>query len=194
MSISQFRPISVTPILSRLAEKLVVMNWLYPAIDPAAIADQFAFKPTGSTTCALTFFMHHVRLLEEHSYVRCLLIDFSKAFYVVDHDILVSKLLQLNIPPCILQWISSFLTGRTQQVKYASNLSSILPINTGIVQGSGVGPTLYIVMESDLKTISKINILFKYADDNNLLVPEKKLILIFLLSLPTLFSGPLITV
>ena len=40
-------------------------------------------------------------------------------------------------------------------------------------QGSGVGPTLYIVMESDLKTISKINILFKYADDNNLLVPEK---------------------
>ena len=63
---------------------LVVRNWLYPAIDPAAIADQFAFKPTGSTTCALTFFMHHVtRLLEEHSYVRCLLIDFSKAFDVV---------------------------------------------------------------------------------------------------------------
>ena len=49
-------------------------------------------------------------------------------------------------------------------------------------------------MESDLKTISKINIVFKYADDNNLLVPEKKLISIFLLSLPTLFSGPLITV
>jgi len=37
------------------------------------ISDQFAFRPTGSATCALTFFMHHVtRLLEEHSYVRCL--------------------------------------------------------------------------------------------------------------------------
>jgi len=33
MSISQFKPISVTPILSRLAEKLVVRNWLFPAID-----------------------------------------------------------------------------------------------------------------------------------------------------------------
>jgi len=92
---------------------------------------------------------------------------------VVDHGILVSKLSRLNIPPCILHWISCFLTGRTQQVKYATKLSVFQPINIGIVQGSGLGPKLYIVMESDLKTISKINILFKYADDNNLLVPEK---------------------
>jgi len=174
MSISQFRPISVTPILLRLAEKLVVRNWLFPAIDSTVIADQFAFNPTGSTTCALTFFMHHVTtLLGDNSYVRCLLIDFSKAFDVVDHGILVSKLSQLNIPPCILHWISCFLTGRTQQVKYATKLSAFQPINMGIVQGSGLGPIIYIVMESDLKNISKINILFKYADDNNLLVPEK---------------------
>jgi len=54
---------------------------LFPALDSTTVSDQFAFKPTGSTTCALTFFMHHVtRLLEENSYVRCLMIDFSKAF------------------------------------------------------------------------------------------------------------------
>ena len=46
-------------------------------------------------------------------------------------------------------------------------------LNKGIVQGSGIGPTLYIVMESDLKALSAINILSKYADDTNLLVPEK---------------------
>ena len=84
--------LSLGPILSCLAEKLVVRNWLFPAIDSTVIADQFAFKPTGSTTCALIFFMCHVtRLLEDISYVRCLLIDFSKAFDVVDHGILVSK-------------------------------------------------------------------------------------------------------
>ena len=45
--------------------------------------DQFAFRPTGSTTCALVFFIHHLtRLLETNSYVRCLLVDFSKAFDV----------------------------------------------------------------------------------------------------------------
>ena len=50
-------------------------------INNTTVSDQFAFKPTGSTTCALTFFMHHVtRLLEENSYVRCLMIDFRKSF------------------------------------------------------------------------------------------------------------------
>jgi len=47
-SILQFRPISVTPILSRLAEKLVVRRWLFPAVDPTTISDQFTFRPTGS--------------------------------------------------------------------------------------------------------------------------------------------------
>ena len=103
-SILQFRPISVTPILSRLAEKLVVRRWLFPAIDLTNISDQFAFRPTGSTTFALTFFMHHVtRLLEEHSYVRCLLIDFNKAFDVVRHDVLGVKLAKLKLPPSIFQ-------------------------------------------------------------------------------------------
>ena len=118
--------------------------------------------------------MHHVtRLLEDNRYVRCLLIDFSKAFDVVHHGILDSKLAKLNIPYFILNWISSFLTGRAQQVKHASHVSAPKPINLGIVQGSGVGPTLYTVMESDLKTLSDINSIFKYADDTNLLVPEK---------------------
>jgi len=43
--------------------------------------------------------------------------------------------------------------------------------NYGIVQGSGVGPTPYIIMESDLRTLSYRNLLCKYADDTNLIVP-----------------------
>ena len=113
-SISDFRPISVTPVLSRLAEKLVVRRWLFPALDPTTVSDQFAFRPIGSTTCALIFFMHHVtRLLEENSYVRCLLIDFTKALDVVHHDVLAAKLAQLKLPSSVLQWIISFLNGRT---------------------------------------------------------------------------------
>ena len=97
--------------MNLFSENIVVRKWLFPAIDPAVISDQFAFKPTGSTTSALTFYMHHVtRLLEEHSYVRCLLVDFTKAIDIAHHGILASKLSQFNISPSILHWIMSFVT------------------------------------------------------------------------------------
>ena len=56
----------------------------------------------------------------------------------------------------------------TQQVKHGCHLSSPKPINRGIVLGSGLGPTLYIIMQGDLKALSNTNLLFKYADDINL--------------------------
>ena len=74
----------------------------------------------------------------------------SNVFDVIDHSILATKLEQLNLPSCILKWIGSFLTGRYQQVNYLNLISTPKPINRSIVQGSGIGPTLYIVMESDL--------------------------------------------
>jgi hypothetical protein len=169
--ISSFRPISVTPLLSRLAEKLFVRRWLIPAITHDLMDDQFGFRPTGSTTCALTNLIHHVTtMLEECKYVRCLMIDFSRAFDTVDHPILLAKLSRLNLPDYALNWIISFLSGRTQVVKINGVVSSPLSINTSIIQGSGVGPSFYIVMESDLRTLSRRNVLCKYADDTNLLV------------------------
>ena len=91
LQLADFRPISVTPILSRIAEKLIVTKWLRPAIPPESIADQFAFKQTGSTTCGIVYLMHHItRMLEDNAYVRCLLVDFSKAFDVVSHEILIN--------------------------------------------------------------------------------------------------------
>jgi hypothetical protein len=172
-TLSDFRPISVTPILSRVIEKCVVTRWLRPAIPSELLADQFAFRPTGSTTCALVYFMHHVtNMLEHNAYVRCLLVDFSKAFDRVDHLILVSKLSELQISPFIFNWLISFLTGRSHTTRCFGVESCSMPINLSIVQGSVLGPTFYILLEGDLKPISSNNIIFKYADDTNLLVPE----------------------
>ena len=173
VKISDYRPISVTPLLSRLAEKLVVRKWLFPSIPFDNISDQYAFKPTGSTTAALVHFTHQVtRMLEHNQYVRCLMIDFTKAFDRVDHVILLTKLAKLDLPGNILNWICSFLTGRGQQCKLNGVLSSVKGIGLSIVQGSGIGPSLYVIMKSDLHTISVLNNIFKYADDTTLLVPE----------------------
>jgi len=112
-------------------------------------------------------------MLECNSYVRCLLIDTTKAFDTVRHSLVLAKLSTLDIPPAILNWIVHFLTGRTQATKDSdSTLFGFHPITQSILQGSGIGPTLWIIMESDLHPLSAVNVLVKYADDTNLLVPE----------------------
>jgi len=122
--------------------------------------------------------MHHdSAMLENCQYVRCLVIDFSRAFDVVNHVILLDKLSKLNLPNYIVNLIVSFLTDRTQAVKVGDKISCQQFINRGIVQGSGVGPTSYVVMESDLKPLSSVNLLCKFADDTNLLVPANPVLI-----------------
>jgi len=161
------KAISVTPILSRLAEKIFVQQWLRPAVPMELLKDQYAFRPTGSTCCAVVDFIHHSTLmLENNSYIRCLFIDFSKAFDVVHHSILLSKISSLNIPPMALNWIIAFLTGCSQVCKTSDGrFSDPQPITSSIVQGSGIGPTLWLIMESDLHPLSDANVIFKYADN-----------------------------
>ena len=116
--------------------------------------------------------MHQVtKMLESNGYVRCLLVDFSKAFDIVNHVTILRKLSGLSLPWNVINWLIYFLTHRKIQLKNNLTISHPKPINRGIVQGSGIGPTLYIVHESDLIPFSDINILIKYADDTNLLVP-----------------------
>jgi len=173
VSLSEYRPISVTSHLCRITEKIIVQRWLLPAIPRDALLDQFAFKRTGSTTAALAYFTHQLtKMLENNDYVRCLMVDFSKAFDTVDHVILLHKLSRLNVPSFVINWICSYLSCRGQQCKINNNLSSIAHIGLSIVQGSAIGPSLYIVMKLDLKTVSSINVIFKYADDTTLLVPQ----------------------
>jgi len=130
-------------------------------------------KATGSTTCALINIIDTVgRMLENNHYVRCLLLDFSKAFDTVDHLILLNKLHSYHLPGNILSWIVSFLTDRLQCTKVNGILSALECINRSIVQGSGIGPNTFSIYVADLKALGVTNTLCKYADDTTLLVPE----------------------
>ena len=75
--------------LEPAVEKLLVKNYLTSVLYSPLFHDQCAYKPTGSTTCALADFTYRIHtLLESNQYVRCVLIDFSKPFDMVDHAIL----------------------------------------------------------------------------------------------------------
>ena len=74
-------------------------------------------------------------MLESTKYVRCLLVDFSKAFDSVDHLVLVKKLKRYNIADNIIDWIVSFLTDRDQFTGLGDRRSFTRVINSSIVQG-----------------------------------------------------------
>jgi len=121
------------------------------------------------------FYIPSNTLLESNQYVRCVLIAFCKAFDTVDHTILVRKLFFLKMPAFIMQWIMLFLTNRTQATRLSFHLSSHLPINRSIVQGSSIGPTLFIMSAHDLRPLDILNYLITYADDTTLLCPPTPL-------------------
>jgi len=64
------------------------------------------------------------------------------------------------------------LTDRDQATKLGFHLSSMLHINRSIIQGAGIGPTLFIMFAHDLKPLDILNFLIKYADDATLLSPQ----------------------
>jgi len=96
----------------------------------------------------------HSNPSESCSYVRCVFIDYCKAFDTINHSILFRKLLKLPIPSNILLWIFNFLTDRMQAVSSSGQTSTWLPVTQSIIQGSGIGPCLYLIYASDLHTLS----------------------------------------
>ena len=102
----------------------MVKDHIFPAIAPHQLHDQCGFKPTGSTTAPLVDYGNSVAiLLEENTYVRCLLIDFSKAFDSVDYVIIINKLKLLNLPDNIIKYVVSFSTDRDRFTKVGDKRS-----------------------------------------------------------------------
>jgi Reverse transcriptase (RNA-dependent DNA polymerase) len=109
-SASDYRPISINSVLSRILERIVVHEYIYLSFQQLqsglSFTDQFAFQPTGSTTCALIHLFHTIStLLESNPYVIVIAHDISKAFDTVGHSAVLDKFSSLHIPDHIYNWI-----------------------------------------------------------------------------------------
>ena len=95
-------------------------------------------------------------------------LDLSKAFDTIDHAILLSKLEHYGVDGIPLQLVKNYLTNRKQYVKLNEVNSNLLPINTGVPQGSILGPLLFIIYINDFARASSIFDFICYADDTTL--------------------------
>jgi len=84
--------------------------------------------------------------VDKHQSVRSVFVDFSKAFYHVDHNILVAKLVALGLPDVIVRWMCAFLRDRRLRVKIGDVFSDWLHLTAGMPQGSYLGPLTFVIL------------------------------------------------
>ena len=96
------------------------------------------------------------------------LIDYCKAFDMIDHTLLLKKLEVYGLSTQTLQWFTSYLRNRRQLVKLGDQQSNVATVSHGIPQGSILGPLLFIVFINDVPFHDTSSTIDLYADDTTL--------------------------
>ena len=174
---SNYRPISVLPVVSRLFEKLV-FNQLYQYLNDNCFinSNQSGFRELHSTvTCLLKNTDDLYSGMDIGNLAGMVFVDLKKAFDTVDHQILCGKLESYGVLQRELAWFGSYLSNRVQYCRVNGVDSQIENINIGVPQGSCLGPLLFLVYINDLPRAIKNSTTSMYADDTSLCFQSKDL-------------------
>lgn len=163
---SNYRPVSIVPIVAKIAEKIVLRRMLPFLLENNIIPpQQHGFVPGRSVlTNLLTCINDWTSSVDNKEPVDVLYLDFSRAFDRVPTRRLLGKLEHCGVRGKLLGWIRDFLLSRTFVVRVGELFSLKREVLSGVPQGSVLGPVLFLVYVSDLPELLKSKCLM-YADD-----------------------------
>lgn len=175
-SITNYRPISLLPSISKVLEKCVNLRLKVFLEKYKLIAkNQYGFRSNKSTSDAINEFLSIVvHNLDKGNKALGIFLDLAKAFDTVPASTLLAKLEILGIRGVPLQLLGSYLSDRKQCLRIGDSLSQETGVNYGIPQGSIIGPTLFLAYINGLclQNYKNTNII-TFADDTVLIVYGK---------------------
>jgi len=164
--LENYRPISVLPSMSKVLERVMHIQLTnYFSVNNLFYSNQYGFRNSHSTELAsLEFINRIVNSMDKNETPLAVYLDLSKAFDTIDHEILLFKLQYYGIRDSSLKLIENYLFNRKQYTSVDNVNSSLLPILTGVPQGSILGPLSFIIYINDLPLASKQDSVIAFSE------------------------------
>lgn len=169
---SSYRPISVLSVINNIYEKILSSN-ICKFLEKYNLLcqQQHGFRKHHSTASAVLSLTQLINTaLHENKLAAVVFVDLKKAFDTVDHAIMLNKLNHYGFRGEAYSLLSSYIENRQQAVVINNIISSLKYLQTGVPQGSVLGPMLFSLYLNDLPKVLSCCDILMYADDTAIIV------------------------